>query len=163
MPTNKVVKENLTSETNKFKPPFRVGRKQSRAVLDSVGREVVVFPKGQEGMAVEYCEFLNSKYTETLITANSPQLKIPKRQSKEVNVSKLKERLSQIPENVNIAADELFEHIDYVYNLGYKDVEQDLSKYKEALRGIVNGLRFYNVERMGINDAINKAKQLLKE
>lgn len=51
-------------KTRVFKPPFRVGKKQSRAVLDSLGHEVVVFPKGLESMALEYCEFLNSKHRE---------------------------------------------------------------------------------------------------
>ena len=31
-----------------FLPPFRVGRKQMRAVLDAKGMEVVIFPKGLE-------------------------------------------------------------------------------------------------------------------
>ncbi len=44
-----------------FTPPFRVGKKQGRAVLDSNGHEVVVFPNGLEDMAQEYCEFLNCK------------------------------------------------------------------------------------------------------
>ena len=42
-------------------PPFRVGRKNMRAVLDSKGNEVVIFPKGLESYAKEYVEFLNSK------------------------------------------------------------------------------------------------------
>lgn len=44
-----------------FIPPFRVGKKQGRAVLDGDGHEVVIFPTGFECMAKEYCEFLNSK------------------------------------------------------------------------------------------------------
>lgn len=44
-----------------FIPPFRVGKKQGRAVLDGRGHEVVVFPTGLENMAQEYCDFLNSK------------------------------------------------------------------------------------------------------
>ena len=44
-----------------FTPPFRVGRKQQRAVLDSQGREVVIFPFGLEEYAKEYAEFLNTK------------------------------------------------------------------------------------------------------
>jgi hypothetical protein len=42
-----------------FIPPFRVGRKQMRAVLDAKGYEVVVFPKGLESYAKEYASFLN--------------------------------------------------------------------------------------------------------
>ncbi len=45
----------------KFFAPFRVGRKNSRAVLDRDGKEVVVFLKGLEYMAQEYCMFLNGK------------------------------------------------------------------------------------------------------
>lgn len=44
-----------------FTPPFRVGRKQKRAVLDAQGREVVIFPFGLEEYAKEYAEFLNTK------------------------------------------------------------------------------------------------------
>jgi hypothetical protein len=43
-----------------FIPPFRVGRKQMRAVLDAKGAEVVIFPKGLERYAKEYADFLNS-------------------------------------------------------------------------------------------------------
>jgi phosphoserine phosphatase len=43
-----------------FIPPFRVGRKQMRAVLDAKGAEVVIFPKGLENYAKEYADFLNS-------------------------------------------------------------------------------------------------------
>lgn len=44
-----------------FKPPFRVGKKQLRAILDSKGRTVYVFPRGQEKEALNFCHFLNSK------------------------------------------------------------------------------------------------------
>ena len=44
-----------------FTPPFRVGRKQQRAVLDAQGREVAIFPFGLEEYAKEYAEFLNTK------------------------------------------------------------------------------------------------------
>lgn len=50
--------------TNKFKPPFRVGKKQGRAVLDAEGKEVVVFPKGCEGMATEYASMYNIRHAE---------------------------------------------------------------------------------------------------
>ena len=42
-----------------FIPPFRIGKKQQRAVLDSSGHELVVFPKGREEYAQEYVNFLN--------------------------------------------------------------------------------------------------------
>jgi len=43
-----------------FKPPFRVGRKQKRAVLDADGKEVVVFKPGLEDAAQDYCNYLNN-------------------------------------------------------------------------------------------------------
>jgi len=46
--------------SQKFTAPFRLGRKQSRAVLDSEGRQVVVFNKGCEQEAQDYVDFLNS-------------------------------------------------------------------------------------------------------
>lgn len=42
-----------------FKPPFKIGLKQGRAVLDRDGHEVVVFPKGCEFLALEYVELIN--------------------------------------------------------------------------------------------------------
>jgi hypothetical protein len=47
---------------NHFKYPFRVGRKQLRAILDAEGRQVVLFDKGLEQLAVEYCELVNEKH-----------------------------------------------------------------------------------------------------
>ena len=43
-----------------FQAPFRVGRKNNRAILDKIGKELVIFSKGGEKMAENYCEFLNS-------------------------------------------------------------------------------------------------------
>lgn len=47
-------------ENNRNKP-FRVGRRQSRCVLDAAGREVVTFPRGMEHWAVDYCAYLNQR------------------------------------------------------------------------------------------------------
>lgn len=47
---------------NGFIPPFRVGKKQRRAVLDCIGKELVVFPKGREFYAQQYVDFLNAHY-----------------------------------------------------------------------------------------------------
>jgi hypothetical protein len=44
-----------------FTPPFRVGRKQKRAVLDATGKLVVLFPYGAEDYAQDYAEYLNKK------------------------------------------------------------------------------------------------------
>lgn len=46
---------------DKFTPPFRIGKKQNRAVLDSKGHEVVIFNEGQEKMALDYCIILNQR------------------------------------------------------------------------------------------------------
>jgi len=43
-----------------FLPPFRVGKKQMRAVLDARGYEVVIFPIGLDAYALEYANFLNN-------------------------------------------------------------------------------------------------------
>jgi len=45
-----------------FLLPFRVGKKQERAVLDADGREVVVFPRGREFFAKQFVELMNDKY-----------------------------------------------------------------------------------------------------
>lgn len=44
-----------------FIAPFRLGKKQLRAVLDSMGREVVIFPVGCEYFASEYVRMLNEE------------------------------------------------------------------------------------------------------
>ena len=46
---------------NTFKLPFRLGKRQLRAVLDADGHEVVVFPKGREELAKEYIDFKNNQ------------------------------------------------------------------------------------------------------
>lgn len=43
-----------------FKPPFRVGKAQRRAILDSEGKEVGVFKTGNEEMAQVFCDWLNA-------------------------------------------------------------------------------------------------------
>ncbi len=43
-----------------FTPPFRIGRKQKRAVLDSKGIEVCIFSTGSEEVAQLFCDFLNT-------------------------------------------------------------------------------------------------------
>lgn len=52
---NKIRKEKFS----KFKPPFRVGKKQKRAILNSQGIEVVIFPVGSEDLAELTCTLLN--------------------------------------------------------------------------------------------------------
>lgn len=56
---------NLDGLAPVFLPPFRVGRKQMRAVLDAKGIEVVIFPRGLESYAKEYADFLNSTTAQT--------------------------------------------------------------------------------------------------
>tara|TARA_R110000782_G_scaffold27118_1_gene68898 strand:- start:58 stop:354 length:297 start_codon:yes stop_codon:yes gene_type:complete len=44
-----------------FKPPFRVGIKQGKAVLDSNGLLVTFFDKSEE-QSLLFCDYLNSKF-----------------------------------------------------------------------------------------------------
>lgn len=46
-------------DANKYTPPFRVGRKQGKAVLDGKGLEVVFFIHSEE-QARLYCDYLNN-------------------------------------------------------------------------------------------------------
>ena len=55
---------------NKFKLPFRLGKKQNRAVLDADGHEVVVFPKGREELAEDYVNMVNNKNGKILTAEN---------------------------------------------------------------------------------------------
>jgi hypothetical protein len=43
----------------KFTPPFRLGKKQKRAVLDANGKEVIIMPHNSEIQAQMYCDYLN--------------------------------------------------------------------------------------------------------
>jgi len=42
-----------------FTPPFRLGKKQKRAILDAKGREVIIMPHDSEKQAQMYCDYLN--------------------------------------------------------------------------------------------------------
>ena len=42
-----------------FVQPFRLGRKQKRAILDAKGREVIIMPHNSEKQAQMYCDYLN--------------------------------------------------------------------------------------------------------
>ena len=46
-------------DVSKYTPPFRVGRKQGKAVLDGKGLEVVFFMHSEE-QAKMYCDYLNN-------------------------------------------------------------------------------------------------------
>lgn len=52
----------IIKKTKKISYPYRVGRKQKRAILDAQGLEVIVFAVGRENEAQEYCDFLNQKH-----------------------------------------------------------------------------------------------------
>jgi hypothetical protein len=43
------------------KPPFRVGKRQGRAVLDANGHTIAIFKKGCEDLAQEYCDIINAR------------------------------------------------------------------------------------------------------
>jgi hypothetical protein len=45
-------------------PPFRVGRKQGRVILDAEGRVVVSFPPGYQVHAQTFCARLNKEGAE---------------------------------------------------------------------------------------------------
>lgn len=42
-----------------YTPPFRVGKKQKRAILDSKGIEIGIFSTGNEDIAELFCKYLN--------------------------------------------------------------------------------------------------------
>lgn len=47
-------------DSTKFTPPFRIGRKQKRAILDSKGLLVILMPNNSQLQAELYCDYLNS-------------------------------------------------------------------------------------------------------
>lgn len=51
----------LKYDAEVFTPPFRLGRKQQRAVLDSLGKEVVIFPPNSAIQASLYVNYLNNE------------------------------------------------------------------------------------------------------
>lgn len=58
LPSNKIT---AVLVGDKFVPPFRVGKKQKRVVLDSLGHEAAIFQEGFEQMATDYVKYLNAK------------------------------------------------------------------------------------------------------
>ena len=46
-------------DSDVLEPPFRLGRKQKRAILDAKGREVIIMPHNSEKQAQMYCDYLN--------------------------------------------------------------------------------------------------------
>jgi hypothetical protein len=46
-------------DSDVFVPPFRLGRKQKRAILDAKGKEVIIMPYNSEKQAQMYCDYLN--------------------------------------------------------------------------------------------------------
>jgi hypothetical protein len=57
--TTNIADDRVLAPVIGFLPPYRVGKKQMRAVLDSKGKEIVIFPIGLEHMALEYSQHLN--------------------------------------------------------------------------------------------------------
>ena len=58
-----VSKESTTPKYDEtiFTPPFRLGKRQKRAVLDSKGLEVIILPHNSEKQAQMYVDYLNNK------------------------------------------------------------------------------------------------------
>jgi len=56
----------LISDLKNAIPPFRVGKKQKRTILDSTGHELGIFTTGQEKIAQLFCDFLNTNNQKTL-------------------------------------------------------------------------------------------------
>jgi len=54
----------LTGGLEKYRFPFRVGRKQKRALLDADGLEIVIFPIGNEEIARITCDMWNDWHKE---------------------------------------------------------------------------------------------------
>ncbi len=46
-------------DSEAFVPPFRLGRRHKRAILDSKGIEVIIMPHNSEKQAQMYCDYLN--------------------------------------------------------------------------------------------------------
>jgi uncharacterized membrane protein YvbJ len=57
-----MTEDEVKYDTKKYTPPFRVGKHQGKAVIDSNGREVIFF-KDSEEQAQLYCDYLNEAPT----------------------------------------------------------------------------------------------------
>lgn len=53
------------NKQNNLNPPYRIGKKQNRAVLDKDGNTIVVFDKGKEIYAKILIKSLNGKENNT--------------------------------------------------------------------------------------------------
>ena len=59
------------SKASKYKAPFRVGKKQKRAILDYLGHTVVVLRKGDEELAAHFCRLYNGTFESQLEYSSS--------------------------------------------------------------------------------------------
>jgi hypothetical protein len=48
-------------DSDVFTPPFRLGRKHKRAILDANGIAVIIMPHKSELQAQLYCDYLNGQ------------------------------------------------------------------------------------------------------
>ncbi len=117
----------------KLTPPFRIGKKQLRSVLDSKGIELVVFHKGLENYAKEYVDFLNSDMSKN----NQNPIKYDCSIIDSINFIELKTIQELICKSYDITIEE-FNEIDsfsiFQYDNGkIVNVEIEKSKYIDTI------------------------------
>ena len=115
-----------------FVLPFRLGKKQQRAVLDANGKELIVFPKGKELYALEYLNFLNSdikkeyeEYEDKIQKQNEILLKITG-WDQPYNLTEILSRL--------VFATDYLLHVKDYDSHNHEELNQSIDRAKEILQ-----------------------------
>ena len=112
-----------------FTNPFRLGKKQQRAILYSNGKELIVFPKGKELYALEYLNFLNSdikkEYEDKIQKQNEILLKITG-WDQPYNLTEILSRL--------VFATDYLLHVKDYDGHNHEELNQSIDRAKEILQ-----------------------------
>ena len=112
-----------------FTKPFRLGKKQQRAILYSNGKEFIVFQKGKELYALEYLNFLNSdikkEYEDKIQKQNEILLKITG-WDQPYNLTEILSRL--------VFATDYLLHVKDYDGHNHEELNQSIDRAKEILQ-----------------------------
>ena len=110
--------KDLRYDPNQFHPPFRLGRKNKRAILDAKGQELAIMPHKNEIQAQLYVDYLNGTKT---IPESISDLEKEILDYKRISKQLLKHR-AHSSEKIDIIINELNSIID--------DIEKTINKIK---------------------------------
>lgn len=151
---------------------FRVGRKESRAILYvETGKEYLIFPKGEEQACIDYCAYLNKQSSKSLQTGfrkiliktnyKSMFYSIRKELTKVESLNVLKRLEEKFNNNIDLIEDyeevmidkrRLVKELDVIIN-GKDAAEQaSLIDIISQIRSERVGCKLYDIENDGLPD-----------